>query len=132
MNAGLTAEAKSTDARFAPAPGELAGSLTWSSEGRNAPGPGLRLHAIIVGYGRTGRSVARVLESRGFAWVALDGDYHVAREARSSGAGVIYGDAGTPSVLDQAGVADAHAVVLCIPDALATRQAVTYAVGRSR
>jgi CPA2 family monovalent cation:H+ antiporter-2 len=95
------------------------------------PGPGLRRHAIIVGYGRTGRSVARVLESRGFAWVALDGDYHVAREARSSGAGVIYGDAGTPSVLDQAGVADAHAVILCIPDALATRQAVTYARSRN-
>jgi monovalent cation:H+ antiporter-2, CPA2 family len=95
------------------------------------PGPGLRRHAIIVGYGRTGRSVARVLESRGFAWVALDGDYHVAREARSSGAGVIYGDAGTPSVLDQAGVDVAHAVILCIPDALATRQAVAYARSRN-
>jgi CPA2 family monovalent cation:H+ antiporter-2 len=95
------------------------------------PGPGLRRHAIVAGYGRTGRSVARVLESRGFGWVALDGDYHVAREARSSGAGVIYGDAGTPSVLDQAGVAEAHAVILCIPDALATRQAVAYARSRN-
>jgi CPA2 family monovalent cation:H+ antiporter-2 len=95
------------------------------------PGPGLRRHAIVAGYGRTGRSVARVLEARGFGWVALDGDYHVAREARSAGAGVIYGDAGTPSVLDQAGVAEAHAVILCIPDALATRQAVAYARSRN-
>jgi CPA2 family monovalent cation:H+ antiporter-2 len=95
------------------------------------PGAGLRRHAIIVGYGRTGRSVARVLESRGFAWVALDGDYHVARDARASGAAVIYGDAGTPSVLDQAGIDAAHAVILCIPDALATRQAVVYARSRN-
>ncbi len=91
------------------------------------PGPGLRRHAIILGYGRVGRSVARVLDSRGFTWVAVDGDYHVAREARSAGAGVIYGDAGAQPVLDQAGVAAAHAVIVCVPDALATRQAVVYA-----
>jgi CPA2 family monovalent cation:H+ antiporter-2 len=94
------------------------------------PGGGLRRHAIILGYGRIGRSVARVLDSRGFAWVAVEGDYHVAREARAAGAGIIYGDAGTPSVLDQARVVEAHAVIVCMPDALATRQAVLY--GRSR
>jgi monovalent cation:H+ antiporter-2, CPA2 family len=95
------------------------------------PGAGMRRHAIILGYGRIGRSVARVLESRGFAWVAVEGDYGVAREARAAGAGIIYGDAGTPSVLDQAGVVDAHAVIVCMPDALATRQAVVYAKFRN-
>jgi CPA2 family monovalent cation:H+ antiporter-2 len=40
---------------------------------------------------------------------------------------VIYGEAGTPSVLDSASVGTAHALVVAIPDALATRQAVTYA-----
>jgi CPA2 family monovalent cation:H+ antiporter-2 len=95
------------------------------------PGPGLRRHAVILGYGRVGRSVARVLGSRGFAWVAVEGDYPVAREAREAGASVIYGDAGTPSVLDQAGVSDAHAVIVAMPDALATRQAVVYARSRN-
>jgi CPA2 family monovalent cation:H+ antiporter-2 len=71
-----------------------------------------------------------VLGSRGFAWVAIDDDYGVVREARASGAAVIFGDAGTPSVLDQAGVEEAHAMIACIPDALATRQAVVY--GRTR
>jgi K+:H+ antiporter len=93
------------------------------------PGPHLRRHAIILGYGRVGRSVARVLDSRGFAWVAVEGDYAVAREAREAGAPVIYGEAGTPSVLDRARVVSAHALVVAIPDALATRQAVTYAHG---
>ena len=89
---------------------------------------GMRRHAIIVGYGRVGRAVARVLDSRGFAWVAIDGDYGVTRQARITGARVIYGDAGSPSVLDGAGVAACHTVIMAIPDALATRQAVTYAL----
>lgn len=95
------------------------------------PARGMRRHAVILGYGRVGRSVARVLGSRGFAWVAVEGDYHVAREARAAGASVIYGDAGTPTVLDQAGVAEAHAVIVAMPDALATRQAVVYARSRN-
>ena len=95
------------------------------------PGRHLRRHAVILGYGRVGRSVARVLESRGFAWVAVEGDYHVAREAREVGAAVIYGDAGTPTVLDQAGVSEAHVVIMAMPDALATRQAVVYARSRN-
>ncbi|HET7645042.1 MAG TPA: cation:proton antiporter [Candidatus Limnocylindria bacterium] len=95
------------------------------------PGSGLRRHAVILGYGRVGRAVARVLQSRGFSWVAVDGEYAVAREARAGGAPVIYGEAGTPSVLDQARIADCHALVVAIPDALATRQAVLYALGRN-
>jgi monovalent cation:H+ antiporter-2, CPA2 family len=92
---------------------------------------GLRRHAVILGYGRVGHSVARVLGSRGFAWVAVEGDFHVAREARRAGSPVIFGEAGTPSILDRARVVDAHAMIVAIPDALATRQAVTYALGRN-
>ena len=95
------------------------------------PPIGLRRHAVILGYGRVGRSVARVLDSRGFGWVAIDSDYGVTREARTAGAPIIYGEAGTPSVLDQAGVADAHAMVVCVPDALASRQSVIYARDRN-
>ena len=95
------------------------------------PPTGLRRHAVILGYGRVGRSVARVLDSRGFGWVAVDSDYGVTREARAAGAPIIYGEAGTPPVLDQAGVAEAHALVVCVPDALASRQAVVYARDRN-
>ncbi|MGZ8512758.1 MAG: cation:proton antiporter, partial [Candidatus Limnocylindria bacterium] len=95
------------------------------------PAAHLRRHAVILGYGSVGRSVGRVLGSRGFGWVAVDGDYSIAREARTAGAPCIYGDAGTPSVLDHARVADALAMVVAIPDALATRQAVIYARSRN-
>jgi CPA2 family monovalent cation:H+ antiporter-2 len=91
----------------------------------------LRRHAVILGYGRVGRAVGRVLESRGFAWVAVEGDYAIAREGRAGGARVIYGEAASPSVLDRARIGECHAVVVAIPDALATRQAVAYARARN-
>ena len=95
------------------------------------PAVGLRRHAVILGFGRAGRAVARVMDARGFGWIAVDSDYALARAGRESGAPVIYGDAGTPSVLDRTRVADAHAMVATIPDALATRQAVMYALERN-
>jgi len=108
------------DARtgYAPLPGD-------------EPAAGLRRHAVILGYGRTGRGVARVLESRGFGWVAIDSDYATAREARTQNLPVVYGEGGTPSVLDSAAIADAHVLVLAVPDALATLQAITYARSRN-
>jgi CPA2 family monovalent cation:H+ antiporter-2 len=126
----LTAEPLHAAAR------RLGSALDAAVPRRSLPGEepdtsGLRRHAVILGYGRIGRSVARVLDSRGFGWVAIDGDYGTAREARAAGAMVIYGEAGAPAVLDQARVADAHAFVICIPDALATRQAVMYARSRN-
>jgi CPA2 family monovalent cation:H+ antiporter-2 len=95
------------------------------------PGPGLRRHAVILGYGRVGRAASRVLGSRGFGWVAVEGDYTVARDARGAGHPVIYGDAGTSSVLDEARIGDALVLLVAIPDALATRQAVVYARDRN-
>jgi monovalent cation:H+ antiporter-2, CPA2 family len=95
------------------------------------PARGMRRHAVILGYGHVGHSVARVLGSRGFAWVAIESDIGVARSARQAGMPVMFGEAGSSSVLDRAGITEAHELVVAIPDALAARQAVTYARSRN-
>lgn len=95
------------------------------------PAAGLRRHAVILGYGRVGRSVARVLESRGFGCVAIDGDYALVRDARVAGHRIIFGEAGSPSILDEARISEAHTLVVAVPDALASRQAVEYALARN-
>jgi CPA2 family monovalent cation:H+ antiporter-2 len=97
----------------------------------DGPPSDLRRHAVILGYGRVGRAVARVLDARDFGWVAIDGDYGVVREARGLGAPVLFGEIGAPTVLDQASVAACRIVVVAIPDALATRQAVAYCRSRN-
>jgi CPA2 family monovalent cation:H+ antiporter-2 len=99
--------------------------------GEPEPAAGLRRHAVIIGYGRVGHLVARVLQARGFGWVAIDGDYSVVRSARSAGAPLIFGEAGSPVVLDEARVAEAHMLLVAIPDPLATRQAVEHARRRN-
>ncbi len=91
----------------------------------------LRRHAVVLGYGQVGRAVCRVLEGRGIPWVAVDSDYPLVREAARHGVPLVYGDAGTPSVLDAVRVDSASTLVVAIPDALAARQAVGYATGRN-
>ncbi len=91
----------------------------------------MRRHTIVAGYGTVGRTVARVLEARGIPWVAVDADYPMVRSASQSGIPIIYGNAGTPSVLDVARIEQASTVVFAMDDALAIRQAVQHALRRN-
>jgi CPA2 family monovalent cation:H+ antiporter-2 len=95
------------------------------------PAAGLRRHVIIAGYGVVGRTVARVLEGRGIPWVAIEGEYRRAQAAVAGGAPVIFGDIGNITVLDVARIESASTLVMAVPDALATRQSVVYALGRN-
>jgi CPA2 family monovalent cation:H+ antiporter-2 len=96
-----------------------------------SPAAEMRRHTIVAGYGAVGRTVARVLEARGIPWVAVDADYPMVRGALANGLPIIYGNAGTPSVLDVAGVDQASTVVFAMDDPLAIRQAVRYARQRN-
>ncbi|HEX2765260.1 MAG TPA: cation:proton antiporter [Candidatus Limnocylindria bacterium] len=95
------------------------------------PIPVVRRHTVILGYGRVGREVARVLEARGFGWVAIENDYHIVRDAREAGFPVVFGDISTPSVLDEARIQSCLTLIVAVPDALATRQAVAHARERN-
>jgi monovalent cation:H+ antiporter-2, CPA2 family len=96
-----------------------------------APQPTRRRHAVILGHGRVGRAVARMLEGRGFNYVAIDADFRLVERARQQGAPVLFGEAGSQVLLDAAGVERALALVVAIPDALAARQAIDYARSRN-
>jgi CPA2 family monovalent cation:H+ antiporter-2 len=89
----------------------------------------LRRHAVVLGYGRVGRTVARALGLRGFPYVVVDSDYELVRRARAEeDLHILFGDAGSPTLLEIAGVDEALILVVAIPDALATRQAIAYAL----
>ena len=76
--------------------------------------------------GSAGRARCRRPRSRGFAGGGGQRLPRRAREALANDLAVIGRDAGTPSVLDLAGVSEAHAMIITTPDALATRQAVIW------
>jgi monovalent cation:H+ antiporter-2, CPA2 family len=71
-----------------------------------------REHVILCGFGRVGQNIARVLESQGFEYLAIDLDSARVRPARQAGFPVIFGDSTDEDVLLACGLATASAVVV--------------------
>ena len=75
-----------------------------------------RDHVILCGFGRVGQNVARVLESQGFEYIALDLDPARIRAARQGGDPVMYGDSADEEMLATAGLQNASAVIISFSD----------------
>jgi len=69
-------------------------------------------HAIIVGGGRVGRTVATLLDELGMAWKLVESDGNRARGAEN----YIVGDATEPKVLLEAGLVEASTVIITTRD----------------
>lgn len=69
-------------------------------------------HVLIAGFGRSGQSLARLLEEEGISYHALDLDPDRVREAQAAGANVSYGDAARRESLVAAGIHRAAALVI--------------------
>ncbi|HYD94265.1 MAG TPA: monovalent cation:proton antiporter-2 (CPA2) family protein [Noviherbaspirillum sp.] len=69
-------------------------------------------HVLIAGFGRTGQSLAKLLEEEGIPYHALDLDPDRVREAQAAGASVSYGDAARRESLVAAGIHRAAALVV--------------------
>jgi CPA2 family monovalent cation:H+ antiporter-2 len=77
---------------------------------------GIRDHAIVCGYGRTGQSVARFLYKEKIPFIALDMDAHRVQQALTAGENVVFGNAERREVLIAAGLERARIVVVTSPD----------------
>ena len=75
-------------------------------EAREAEG-----HVVIAGFGRVGRTLGLLLESRFIPYIALDLDPELVADARRRGLPVFYGDASRADVLKAAGIEQAKMVV---------------------
>jgi len=84
----------------------------------------LKDHVVVVGYGRVGGFVARMLRRLDQRFVVIESDYARADEARIAGVPIVYGDATADAVLEAAGVRECRLVVLTVPDAVSMRLAV--------
>jgi len=100
---------------------QLAGALL---PGKTEPGPLAPAqevtdsggHVLIVGFGRVGQHVARLLDDAGFTWAALDSDPVRVDNARAAGASVSYGDGTRIDVLRSAGLGRARALAMTLDD----------------
>jgi CPA2 family monovalent cation:H+ antiporter-2 len=78
----------------------------------------LREHVILCGFGRVGQNIARVLESQGFEYIAVDLDPARIRLARGAGDPVVFGDSADEQLLAQLGVENASAVIVTFANPL--------------
>ena len=84
-------------------------------------------HAVICGWGRVGRTVARALEERGFRYVVVEEDRRTVEGLRSRGVAALYGDTADAGLLDHADIGHARVLVFAAYDPPAAEFAVEYA-----
>jgi CPA2 family monovalent cation:H+ antiporter-2 len=68
--------------------------------------------AILIGYGPTGRTVARMLKENGIEPTVIEFNIDTVRHMRDQGLHAVYGDATRPETLEQAGIATADNLIL--------------------
>jgi CPA2 family monovalent cation:H+ antiporter-2 len=83
-------------------------------------------HVIILGYGRNGQRLARLLEAEGVRYVALDLDPQRVREAALAGENVVFADSARREALVAAGIARAAAVVVTFADVQASLRVLAH------
>ncbi|CAN5719744.1 YbaL family putative K(+) efflux transporter [soil metagenome] len=81
-------------------------------------------HVIVVGYGRVGSHLARLLREREVPVVIIEADKDRIAAARSDGLHAVRGNAVSEAVLRETGVERAKLVVLAVPSALEAGKAI--------
>lgn len=107
------------DRVLGPAPDEMPAHLL-------EPGPAARpgTAVLLLGYGRVGQAVGRLLQHCGIEHLALDADAGRVADARLAGAAVRYGDATRADLLEAAGLGEVRLVVICLDAPVAVRGAL--------
>ena len=87
----------------------------------------LRGHIIIAGYGRVGRYTADLLRRMELAHVVIERDQGRLDLLKARSVPVIYGDAGSPVVLEAAGLQHARLLLVAVPAAIDVETVVRQA-----
>ena len=82
-------------------------------------------HAIIIGYGRVGKTVASLLRQHDLRQIAIDNDPASVSRARRAEEEVFFGDAARPAFLQACGIDTARSVIITINAAAEIDQIIT-------
>jgi CPA2 family monovalent cation:H+ antiporter-2 len=105
-------------------------ALKWMGRVVEAPGrAGLKLQdqVIVAGYGLNGRNPTYVLKEAGIGYVILELNPVTVRDATAKGEPIIFGDVSSRTILKEAKIDKARAIVFAISDPATTRRGVRAA-----
>lgn len=91
------------------------------------PQEGMSGHVVIVGYGRVGRHIGRVLRQLELPYLVVERELASADEMTRSGLPTLLGDAANSEILTHAGLTEAKALVVTVPDQTAAELIVAGA-----
>ncbi|MGC9149708.1 MAG: NAD-binding protein [Candidatus Micrarchaeia archaeon] len=77
---------------------------------------GLKEHAIVCGYGTTGKYVTSFLKKAGIKYIIIEKDQAKVKELEDSGEKVIHGDATKKEILEKAEIQKAKYLISCLND----------------
>lgn len=83
--------------------------------------------AVLIGFGLTGRMLARALRNCGLSYVAVETNARSVAEACAAGESVVFGDATRRTILARVGVPHARLVSIAVSDPVAARRVVGLA-----
>lgn len=81
-------------------------------------------HVIILGFGRVGQTIAKLLSAENVPYIAIDSQVSTVLRARKIGLPVYFGDGSRREVLHAIGVERARAAIVTLNDATAAERAV--------
>lgn len=88
-------------------------------------------HAILIGYGRVGRTIGEAFQRVGVPFIAIDQDRRVVEAMRLLGVTAVYGDATRPGILDHAHPESARLLVIASPDPYHARHIIELVRARN-
>ncbi|PSN15273.1 sodium:calcium exchanger [filamentous cyanobacterium CCT1] len=85
-------------------------------------------HVVVVGCGRVGHTLVRMLYFQGYKILVIDNNEAVLQSLRDRGIPYLFGDASSPLVLEKARLPQAKAMAIALPDPMATRLTLNRAL----
>lgn len=85
-------------------------------------------HVVVVGYGRVGQTLVRMLYFQGYKILVIDNNEATLQTLRERGVPYLFGDAASTLVLEKANLPQAKAMAIALPDPMATRLTLNRAL----
>ncbi|MCT7949384.1 cation:proton antiporter [Ancylothrix sp. C2] len=78
-------------------------------------------HVVVVGYGRVGKNIVRLVQEHGLPVVVIDQSERRIQKVREAGIPYVYGNAASLHVLEAAGTDKARGMAIALPDPMSSR-----------
>jgi monovalent cation:H+ antiporter-2, CPA2 family len=88
----------------------------------------LKDHIVVVGFGRVGQTLVRMLYFQGHQILVIDNDEAALQTLREREIPYLYGDAASPTVLEKANLPAAKSMAIALPDSMTTRLTLNRAL----